>query len=130
MLAECSARRLGYPVVGREIIQEAAQRLGVSEEAVGQGMEHTPSLWGRRSLARKLYVTAVQAALAERIVDGNLVYHGLAGQMLLRGLPAVLRLRLIAPMEVRIASLMESDAMEHSAAQKYIRETDDARPVG
>ena len=126
-LAECLAQRLHYPVVGREIIQEAALKLGVSEEAVGQGMEHTPKLWGRRSLARRLYVTAVQAALAERIVDGNLIYHGLVGQLLLRGLPAVLRLRLIVPLEARISTLMETDSMDRFSAQKYIRDMDDAR---
>ena len=126
-LAECLARRLEYPVVGREIIQQAALKLGVSEEAVGQGMEQTPSLWGRRTSARRLYVTAVQAALAERIVDGNLIYHGLAGQLLLRGLPAVLRLRLIAPLEARVATLMETDSMDRFAAHKYIRDMDDAR---
>jgi cytidylate kinase len=126
-LAECLARRLDYPIVGREVIQEAATQLGVSEEEVGQGMEHTPKLWGRRSLARRLYVTAVQAALAQRIVDGNLVYHGLAGQLLLRGLPAVLRLRLIAPLETRIATLMENDSMDRSSAHRYIRDMDEAR---
>jgi cytidylate kinase len=126
-LAECLARHLDYPIVGREIIQDAALKLGVSEEEVGQGMHHAPKLWGRHSLARQLYVAAVQAALSERIVDGNLVYHGLAGQMLLRGLPAVLRMRLIAPLEVRITALMETDGMDRSAAEKYIRDVDDAR---
>ena len=59
-------------------------------------MERAPRLWSRHASARRMYVATVQAALAEHIVGGELVYHGRAGQMLLAGLPAVLRVRMIA----------------------------------
>jgi len=66
-----------------------------------------------------------QSALAEHIVTGNLVYHGLAGSMLLRGLPAILRLRLIAPMKVRIRRLWSAKRLPARAPSNYINDVDE-----
>ena len=41
-VAECLAEMLGYPCIGREILQEAAKRLGVSEDNVLDGRFETP----------------------------------------------------------------------------------------
>jgi cytidylate kinase len=126
-LAECVADRLGYPVLGREILQEAAAELGVSEALLTQRMQEAPRLWDRHAAIRRVYVVGVQAALAERVVDGNLAYHGLAGQLLLKGLPAVLRVRLIAPLEARLRVLMEQDEMGRGAAEEFVQRQDALR---
>jgi cytidylate kinase len=125
--AECVARTLGSPCVGREILITAAAKLGVPEEVLAKKMERGPGLWDRVTLERGMYVVAVQAALAELIEKGDLVYHGLAGHMLLRGLPAVLRLRLIAPLEVRIRTVMERQECTREAAERYIHDVDENR---
>ncbi len=126
-LAECISAALGSPCIGREILVDAAAKLGVPEQVLAKKMEKGPGLWDRLTLERRIYVVAVQAALAEQAVSGNLVYHGLAGQMLLRGLPAVLRLRLIAPLEVRIQTVMERQKLTRQAAEQYIHDVDDNR---
>jgi cytidylate kinase len=126
-LAECLADRLQYPLLGREVIQQAAAELGVSEESLSQKMEQAPRLWDRHAVIRRVYVVAVQAALAEHIGGGNLVYHGLAGQLLLKGLPAVLRTRLIAPLELRLRVLIETEGMDRFAAEQFIRRVDAQR---
>jgi cytidylate kinase len=126
-LAECVAEELDYPIADREVLQAAAADLEVSEELLTERMREAPRLWDRYAAIRRVYVVGVQAALAERIVGGDLVYHGLAGQLLLQGLPAVLRVRLIAPVEVRIRRAMETDGMERSAAVRFIGEQDAVR---
>jgi len=126
-LAECLAGCLGYPIVGREILQVAAADLGVSEQDLTSRFERAPRLWDRHAATRRVYIVAVQAALAEHLVGGNVVYHGLAGQFLLRGLPAVLRTRLIAPIDMRVAVLMQSEGMDRQAAETHIRDVDAAR---
>jgi len=78
-------------------------------------------------LERRIYVVAVQAALAEKIESGNLVYHGLAGQLLLRELPAVLRLRLISPMEIRIQTVIDRQGLSRQGAEQYIKDVDENR---
>jgi cytidylate kinase len=126
-LAECLAEQLDYPVVGREILQTTAASLGVSEEEVSRHFHRAPAAWDRHAAIRRVYVVAVQATLAEHVSAGNLVYHGLAGQVLLRGLPSVMRIRLIAPVAMRIRVLMETEGMTRTAAEQHIRQVDAAR---
>ena len=126
-MAECLADQLGYPLLGREVLQDAATQLGVPPEDVGERMEETPGRFGRNPLITKLYIAAVTSALAEHAKDGDLVYHGLAGGLLLKDLPGVLKIRLIAPLEYRLQALMFSHGMEEEAAEAYIREVDEAR---
>lgn len=126
--AECLAETLGYPSVGREILQEAAEKLGVSAEDVSERLEAPPSLFARLTEERKRYLLAVQTALAEYSVTGDLVYHGLAGQFLLKDLPGVLAVRLIAPLEMRIQALMSAHhRMSRKAAEEFIQNVDDER---
>ena len=127
-VAECLAARLGCRCVGREIVQGAAQKVGVSVETLSGKFETPPGRWGRLTHERRLYLYAVQAALADLCVTGELVYHGLAGQLLLRGLPAVLRVRLIAPLDMRVRALTEAHhRMSAKAAEEFIESVDEDR---
>ncbi len=127
-LAERLADTLDYPRVADEVLQEAAERLGVSMAAVQGKFETAPGLWSRLKNERERYVLAVRSALADAAVGGRLVYHGLAGQFLLRDLRGVLRVRLIAPMEARIRAVMQSDQdMTRAGAEEFIRSVDHDR---
>ncbi|MFC1530540.1 cytidylate kinase family protein [Gemmatimonadota bacterium] len=126
-MAECLAEELGYPLLGREVAQEAAATLGVEESELISRWETPPKLWERHSAAIRLYKAAVLATLADHVVEGNLVYHGLCGQLLLRGVPTVLRVRLVASLEKRIAFLRESSDMDQAAAERYLHSLDDGR---
>jgi cytidylate kinase len=126
-MAECLAEKLHYPLVAREVLQQAASDLGVTEEGLSREWERTPRLWNRQSSEQRLYITAVQAALAEHVAGGDLIYHGRAGQVLLRGLPGVLRLRLIAPIGTRVQTVMETEGMDATSAEQYIRHVDGVR---
>ncbi len=127
-LAERIADALGYPRLGDEVLRAAAARLGVPREVVRGGFETAPGLWARLRRERERYVVAVRAALAEAAEEGRLVYHGLAGQFLLRGLRGVLRVRLIAPLEARVRAVMAADtALDRKAAEEFIRNVDQER---
>lgn len=126
-MAECLAERLGYPILGREVLQEAAAKLGVPAELLQEKMGDRPSLWGRFSSMRRTYIVAVQAALAERAAGGNLVYHGLTGGLLMRGAPAVFCLRLIAPIENRVRVVRGETGMTAAEARDYIYDLDASR---
>ena len=126
--AECLARMLGYPCVGREILQKAARKVGVSVEDLSGKLEAPPSLFARLTQERKRYLLAVQTALAEHCVSGKLVYHGLAGQFLLRELPGVLAVRLVAPLEMRLQALTSAHhRMSRKAAEEFIKNVDEDR---
>jgi cytidylate kinase len=126
-LAEALAERLQYPRIGREVLHEAASGLGIPDDDLDHEMQDVPRMWAGKSSTRKIYLAAVQSTLAKHAGSGDLVYHGLAGQLVLRGWPAVLRVRLIAPFETRVKTLMERRRMDQDAAEAFIRRVDEAR---
>jgi len=126
-LAECVAATLGAQCIGREVLVAAAGKIGVSAEQLSRTIEKSPGLWDRFTSERNLYVVAVQSALADQVVRGDVVYHGHAGHLLLRGLPAVLRVRLIAPLSIRLRAVMERQQLKPDAAHAYIQKVDEER---
>lgn len=126
-LALCLADALGYPSLSREVLVDAAAMLGVSEEILHGKILKEVGFWERFSDDRRLYVIALQSALAEQCLNGNLIYHGHVGHLLLKGLPCVLRVRLIAPLEVRIQKVMKRDNISHEAALNFINTQDKNR---
>ncbi len=123
-LAMCLADSLGYPRLSREVLVDAAAMLGVSEETLHGKILKEVGFWERFSDDRRLYVIALQSALAEQCLTGDLIYHGHAGHLLLKGLPCVLRVRLIAPLEVRIQKVIKRDHLSHEAALNFINTQD------
>ena len=126
-LAQCLAERLGYPLLGREVLQTAAEDLGVPARDLEEKMQDLPRFFDRSNTLRKTYIAAVQAKLAEHASRGELIYHGLAGGFLLKDVPGVLCARLIAPLHMRVQTLRDTHDMDEATAEAYIRDIDDAR---
>ncbi|MFA4836339.1 MAG: cytidylate kinase family protein, partial [Dehalococcoidia bacterium] len=57
----------------------------------------------------------------------RVVYHGYAGHLLLRGIPHVLRVRVIANMEFRIKAAMDRNNLSRKEAIELIEKRDDER---
>ena len=125
--ANCLASRLGYPVIGREVLVEAASRLGVTEDVLREKIQKSADLFEKLTTDRHIYLVALQSALADQCISGNLIYHGHAGHFLLKEVPNVLRVRLIAPMSMRVRAVVERQGLSPEAAQDYIRYVDQER---
>jgi cytidylate kinase len=127
-LANRLSEKSGYPVVGLEVIKDAATRYGISESAISQQLKQGPGLFERlMGDKRRVYVIALQSALAERAAKGSFIYHGLAGQFLLYQVPNVLKVRLVAPLSYRAKSVMEKKHLSEAEAIKYIENVDEKR---
>ena len=126
-LADCLVKHLGYPSLSREVLVKAAEKLGVPEEMLRGKIERSARLWERLTSDRRIYLLALQSALADGCVTGDLVYHGHAGHLLLKGLPNVLRVRLIAPLSMRIREVMNRKGLEYKDAREYIQLMDEER---
>lgn len=126
-LAACLHQQLGYRVVSREIVAQAASTYGVSEERLLDALERRPGLIGRFMHDRRRYLAFVRVALCESASQDDLVYHGHAGHFLLAGVRHVLRIRLIAPMALRMRKLRERTGLEGQEAIAYIERVDRER---
>ncbi len=127
MLAECLGRTLGFRCIDRDMIVEKAAGQRVSQQELRAALEEPPGILGRLSHKRYIYLALIQATLTEEVRNGRAVYHGLAGHLLLRGAPGMLRLRIIAPMEFRIRMAGERMNLTRSQALAHIEKMDQHR---
>lgn len=127
MLAECLAERLGFRCVDRDVIVERAAASGVSQEELRDALQKPPSFLERFQHKKYMYLALIQAALAEEVRTGRVVYHGNAGHLLLGGGNPVLRVRIIAPLEFRLKMAQDRLKFSRNEALAYIEKMDDHR---
>jgi len=127
MLTEALAKRLGYRSIDRDQVIQKAAAWGVSQDDLRTAIEKPPSFLGQSQHTKYLYLAFIQAALTEEVRSGNVIYHGLAGHLLLGNGPHVLRTRIIAPMEFRIGKVQDRLNFNRKEAMAYIEKMDDER---
>ena len=103
-VAERVAAILGYPCMSREVLVKASQRYGIAEdEALRSTGRKAASAGGSNgSRAAGFIAIVLQAALCELAQDGNIVYHGRAGQEFFPGIRHVFNVFVDTPRESRI----------------------------
>ncbi len=127
MLAECLSKTLGYRCVDREVIVERAAAHGVSQEELRDALQKPPTFLERIQHKKYLYLVLIQAALIEEVRTGSAVYHGNAGHLLLKGGPHIVRVRIVAPMEIRANLAQERLKLSRAEALDYIEKMDQDR---
>jgi len=125
VLAQTVADRLGYPCVSRDRnLEEAARTYGMPTHELVTAMEQPPTLWERLVGDRAAYLTLVGAALCAQAQDGNLVYHGHLGHLLLPGIAHVIGLRVVADLPSRLAAARQERSLGREVAEADIQRID------
>ena len=127
LLAEALAKQLGYRSVDRDQVIQKAAAWGVSQDDLRTAIEKPPAFWGQSQHTKYIYLAFIQAALAEEVKGGSVIYHGLAGHLLLGRGPHVLRTRIIAPMEFRIEKVQDRLPYSRREAIAFIEKMDEER---
>src|SRR4029434_10945294 len=104
-IGQALGERLNYRCVGQDLIVDVARRYGLLEEKLSHLDEAKPSLFERFDAETRRYITVIQTALYEFAEHDNVILLGRGGQWLLRGIPHVLRVRVMAPFDVRVKRL-------------------------
>ena len=126
-LAECVAEKLGYRCISREALSEAANRYGAKEQKLYEALTKSPGILDRLSQERANYLAYIRAALLKEVKSEKIVYHGHAGHILLKGVPHLLRVRVIANTEYRIEAAMERKGLSREQSIGFIERVDDER---
>jgi cytidylate kinase len=128
LVAEAVASKLQVPCISRDhVAREAAQAARVSEEVLTRQMERPPSFLDPHARDRDVYLCHFRAVLSQHAVEGSFVYHGHGGHFLLADIPNLLRVRVVAPMEFRVAAVMESKGLDARAAKNHVHRMDKHR---
>jgi len=127
LLAEGIANKLGFHIVSREEIVGIAARFGVPETKLDKAFLDPPKYSEEFKQDRRRYLIFIQNALCEWAQKDNIIYHGNAGHLLLRGISHMLRIRLIAPIAFRVQRIVEETNMTTEQATTYIEKIDAQR---
>src|ERR687884_2151360 len=109
-IARALAERLQYRLDERTELVQLAERIGgpdVAWERSPELRERSPSFWERLNEERRRYASVLRRAVTHLAEQDNVVVVGLGAGQLLRGLGNVLRVQVVAPMEVRLERVME-----------------------
>jgi cytidylate kinase len=126
-VAEKVAARLGYRCLSREVILDASDRYHIPEIKMVKAIHDAPSILERFGHSKQLFVAYYQSALTRDVQKDNVVYHGLAGHLLLKGVPHVLKVRIIADLSDRVQSEMEREGITKQKAHELILRDDEER---
>src|SRR6266850_190622 len=131
------SQRLGYRYVDQELLQDAVRRYGLDEDKLSHLDESKPTFFERFDTETRHHITVLQTTLLELSELDNAVFMRGGGQWLLRGVPHVLRVRIIAPFEHRVkqwipraaAEFVRRDDLEKAGRMRYLYEVDIADPM-
>ena len=126
-VAEKVAQALGYECLSRDILLEASERYNIPEIKLIRAIHDAPSILQRFSYGKEQYVAYLRAALLRRVQKDNVVYHGLAGHFLLEGVPHLLKVRIIADLEDRVAEEMKREKISAEEARRILVKDDEER---
>ncbi len=122
-----AGRVLGYRVIWRELINQAAIRAGAPDAALAAidelgliGICPSPQ-------ACLAYRTAVKDVIEELASEGNVIIVGRAGQAILHTWPDVYHVRVIAPKQTRIERVAAKHSVTLECAQAQVEASDQYR---
>lgn len=114
------AERLGWRRICRDLINQAAIEAGVPQVALAELDEL--GFFGLRPRAKdwQAYQRQVERIITDLADQGDVVIVGRGGQMVLRGRPDVLHVRVIAPLETRVTQLQREKNMSTESARAML----------
>ena len=126
-VAEKLADRLGYKCISREILLEASHEFNIPEVKLVRALHDAPSVLNRFTYGKEKYVAFIRKDLLESVLDGNVIYHGLAGHFLLREVPHVFKVRIVANLEDRVKEEMKRENISEKEARHILKKDDEER---
>lgn len=115
----------GVRCICREDLIKQVSRYGDWATAVVEQISNATSDYEHFSRIRRPHIVLMRQALLEKILDDNVVYHGFSGHMLIPRLRHFVRIRINAPLSLRVPMTMDRLKYDEGRARKYIRESDD-----
>jgi cytidylate kinase len=116
-IAQAVAERLGYQCAGSEMLAKAAHEYGLGEDRLSELGETKPSILDRLEAETRIYIAVMQNAVLDVALQDDVIVLGRGGQWLLRDLPHVVRVRIVASFDERVrrlaAALTAQDDRRH-----------------
>lgn len=127
LIGHCLGRTLGCPYVTREELMARVNAHGEIATRVLAGLDRAAKDYRTFSEVRRPYKVLMRLALLEYARGGSMAYFGYSGHLLLPPVAHFVRVRLSAPMVVRIQTTRDRLKVSEAQAIDYIERVDEDR---
>ena len=86
-----------------------------------------PTITRGHEVEDDVYIEAIESAMKEMATDGDVVFIGRGGHVILKDMPNVLRVGVVASLEDRVKTLMAREAIDSDEAIVALEQRDQAR---
>ncbi|MDE0744533.1 MAG: cytidylate kinase-like family protein [SAR202 cluster bacterium] len=86
-----------------------------------------PTITRGHEVEDDVYIEAIESAMKEMAADGDVVFIGRGGHVILKDMPNVLRVGVVASFEDRVKTLMAREAIDSDKAIVILEQRDQAR---
>jgi YjbE family integral membrane protein len=122
------AQELGYAYVDGDVILDDIRKDGAKWEQWAKNLdEHSPTVWEKYDWSYRGFAALLQMHILERALQGGVVIKGRGGNFLLKDIAHAYRIRVEAPLEMRIDRIMRRESVSRDTAQWMCEKTDQER---
>ena len=122
------ARQLGYEFVDKGRLFQDLDKAGARWARVSRELDEVcPTLWERHDWQYRGYVALMESLIFDYAAQDKVVIIGRGGFFLLREVPFCLRVRLVAPVDVRLERLLVRESLDREAAEQLMSRVDNDR---
>lgn len=127
LLVDCLHERTGIKCISREDLVETVNQHGELANRIVETLAKATSAYDQFSHLRWSYIVLMRKALLEEIRQDNVVYHGYSGHLLVPTLHHMVKVRIEAPLNLRVTMTMNRLGYDEEAAREYITQADEHR---
>jgi len=126
-VAEKVASKLGYACLSRDQVIENLDDFHLPEIKLIRGLNNAFSILDRFPHGNKRFKGAIRSAILQQFLIGNVVYHGLVGHHFVSNIAHVLKVRVVADIDKRVADEMARENISEDKARYILKKDDEER---
>lgn len=122
------AQSLGYEYVDKDSILSEMRTLGHKWETWAKELdEHCPTVWEKYDWSFRGFGAMLQKTILTHAAKDNVVIMGRGGGFLLKGIPHALSIRVVAPLDEKLARITKRDSVDQGMARWLMEKVDNGR---
>ena len=127
-IGKAVAQQLGFVLVDRFCIYDKLKAVGEKWGRLAHELEEErPTIWEKYDREYLGFISLIESTIYDYALKGGAVILGRGSAFLLHDIPHVLKVRVYAPMDIRIKRMMEQDKVNRQTAEKVLTDIDKSR---
>lgn len=123
-VAQELAKQLNYRFIDKKVVDERLGDMGVEEKHREAYDEKKPGIFAALSTAMEDYVRCLKSLFYDEASKSNCIFVGRGSQVFFRGIPGVISVRLVAPLETRIQRIEKELGVDYKTAKQMVTRDD------